>query len=83
MLNGKPPAHSITLEPWGSTSLGTRVAIEAAAAVLWALKPDDRMTALISLLAAQIATIAENEDQIDAIVDVLRMQLKLIKLQGH
>jgi hypothetical protein len=73
----KQPAHTITIEPWDSLTLGTRIALEAATAILWPLKPDDRMTALITLLADQIAEIAGNEDQIDALVDVLRMQLKL------
>ena len=35
------------------------------------------MTVLINLMAAQINSIAENEDQIDALIDVLRLQLKL------
>jgi hypothetical protein len=77
MANDKPPAHTIMLEPWERASFATRLAIEAGTALLRPLKPDDRMTVLISLLAAQTAGIAENGDQIDAIVDVLRMQLRL------
>ena len=34
------------------------------------------MTVLINLVAAQIDTMVETEDQIDALVDVVRMQLK-------
>jgi hypothetical protein len=45
--------------------------------LLWPLQPDDRMTVLINLIAAQIGTMVENEDQVDALIDVLRMQLKL------
>ena len=69
--------HTITQEPWRSLSLGERVAIEAATALLWPLQDDDRMTVLIELLAAQIVKMAENEHQIDAIIDVLRMHMKL------
>ncbi len=70
-------AHTITLTPWRGLSLGERVALETATALLWPLQPDDRMTVLINLIAAQIGTMVENEDQVDALIDVLRMQLKL------
>lgn len=70
-------AHTIVLEPWGHASLGSRVAIEASTALLWPFTPDARMAILITLLADQIFEIAANEDEIDAIVDVLRMKLKL------
>ena len=56
---------------------GSRVAIEATSALLWPLKPEDRITALITLLADALPEFAESEVEIDAIVDVLRMQLKL------
>ncbi|MBT1509490.1 hypothetical protein KIP88_03150 [Bradyrhizobium sp. SRL28] len=73
----KQPAHTIELTPWQSASIGVRVVCEATNAMLWPLQPDDRMTALISLLANHICDVAENDDQIDAIIDVLRMQLKM------
>jgi hypothetical protein len=69
--------HTIRLEPWRGLSFGERVALETTTALLWPLQNDDRMTVLINLMAAQIGSIVENEDQIDAIMDVLRMQLKL------
>jgi hypothetical protein len=71
------PAHTITLQPWRGLSFGERMALEGATAMLWPLKADDRMTVLINLLSAQIEAMVESEDQIDAIVDVLRLQLKL------
>jgi hypothetical protein len=73
----KQPAHMIMISPWRGLGFGERLAIEGASALLWPLQPDDRMTVLLTLLADQIFEIATNEDQIDAIVDVLRMQLKL------
>jgi hypothetical protein len=73
----KAPAHTITLQPWSRASTGVRVVCEATSMMLWPLPPDDRMTALISLLAHHIDAVAENDDQIDAIVDVLRMHLKM------
>ena len=51
--------------------------LKQSTALLWPLQPDDRMTVLINLMAAQINRMVENEDQIDALIDVLRMQLKL------
>jgi hypothetical protein len=72
----KQPAHTIVLTPWESAGVGVRVVCEATNVMLWALQPDDRMTVLISLLANNITDIAENNDQIDAIIEVLRLQLK-------
>ena len=72
----RQPAHTIRLEPWKRHSFGNRVIIQTAAMTLWALKPDDRMSVLLTLLADQISDVAENEIQIDAIIDALRAQLK-------
>jgi hypothetical protein len=69
--------HTLTVQPWHRASFGERLILEAASALLWPLQPDDRMTVLINLLANETAGIAENEDQIDAIIDMLRMQLRL------
>lgn len=71
------PAHTITLEPWRGLHFGERVVLEAASALLWPLKDDDRLTVLINLIAAQIDVMVEDEVEIDAIIDVLRMQMKL------
>ena len=73
----KQSLHTITIEPLDDLSFGTRVALDAATAILWPLKPDDKLTALITLLADAIYDVAETDDQIDAIVDTLRMQLKM------
>jgi len=74
----KQPAHTITLEPWSGTSFGVKVAIQSMALLLLPLKEDDRMSALINVLGHEILNVAETDDQIDAIVEVLRMQLKMI-----
>jgi hypothetical protein len=62
-----------TLEPWGGVSFGERLGLEMMTAVLWPLNFDQRITVIINLLALQI----ENEDQIDAISDMLKKMLKL------
>ena len=71
------PAHTIVLTPWQDAGVGVRVVCEATNALLWPLQPDDRLTALISLLAHHIPDVAETDDQIDAVMDVIRMQLKM------
>jgi hypothetical protein len=76
----KQPTHTITLVPWRDLGFGEKLALDMTRAMLWALEPDERMTVLISLMAAQIDSMVENEDQIDALIDVLRMQLKLTSL---
>jgi hypothetical protein len=69
---------TITLEPWSAVSFGERLALEAVTALLWPLQSDKRMTVVINLLADQI----ENDDQIDAISDMLKLCLKEAG-QGH
>jgi len=76
------PAHTIMLQTWRGTSVGERIAIEMTAMALWPLQDDARMTVLINLLAAQIDRMLENEDQIDALIDLLRMQLRLMRATG-
>ena len=84
----KRPAHTITLEPWRSQSFGERLAFTMVGTTLAALQPDARMTILISLLAQEIIDLAATDDEIDAIIDMLRLHLKLKMtdsppLQGH
>jgi hypothetical protein len=71
------PAHNIVLLPWRGLSFGEKVAIEGTTALLWPLSADDRMTVLLNLMAWQIDGMVENDDQVDAIIELLRMQLKL------
>ncbi len=73
------PAHTIQLQTWKGTSIGERIALEMTAMALWPLQDDQRMTVLINLLAAQIDRMIAEDDQIDALMDVLRMQLRLMR----
>lgn len=72
----KQPTHTITIAPWRNFNAYGRVICEATSAMLWPLSPDERMTILISLLANHIPDVAESDDQVDAVLDVLRMQLR-------
>lgn len=69
--------YTITPMQWRRGSLGERFGLEMVGAVLWPLKNDERMTVLLSALGAQIIDTVENEDQIEALIDVLRIQVKL------
>jgi hypothetical protein len=73
----KQQMHTIEAVPWSKASTGVRVVCETTSMMLWPLSIDDRLTALISLLANQIDNAAESEDEIDAIVEIVRMQLKM------
>lgn len=73
------PAHTIELVPWRGASVGERIALEMTSLSLWPLQDDARMTVLINLMAAQIDRMCETEDQIDALVDLLRMQLRMMR----
>jgi hypothetical protein len=71
------PLHTITQQPWRSTSVGELLALEMTTLMLWPLNDDDRMTVLINLMAAQIDRMVEDDNQIDALIDLLRLQLKM------
>jgi hypothetical protein len=83
MSERQQPLHTIELAPWQGLSFGERVALETATALLWPLKPDDRMTVLVNLLSAQIDAIGGNEEQVDAMMDVIRMNLKVNRRYQH
>jgi hypothetical protein len=69
--------HTINLDPYRSATLGERVGLEMGTMLLWPLQHDERMTILINLLDAEISAIADNGDAVDAIVDLLKLKLKL------
>jgi hypothetical protein len=69
--------RTITPMQYRHASFGERVGLEMVSAVLWPLGNDERMTVLLSVLGAQIADTIENEDEIDALMDMVRLQLKL------
>lgn len=71
------PAHTIQLVPWRGTSTGERIALEMTSLIIWPLQDDERMTVLINLMSAQIDRMCTEDDQIDALIDLLRMQLRM------
>lgn len=73
----KQPAHTITISPWRGLGFGERMALDGVTAMLWPLQSEARLTVLLNLMAAQIDDMAADPDQVDAIIDTLRMTLKL------
>jgi hypothetical protein len=71
------PAHLIAAEPWESLGFYTRITLEASTAMLWPLEIEDRITVLINLLADQIVKVTDSNEQVDAVIDLLRLHLKL------
>jgi hypothetical protein len=78
----KRRAHTIQTQPWQSLSLRERVALEMISGMLWPLPHDARMTVLLNLLAAQLDDMVASGDQVDAIVDVLKLRLKVLRGEG-
>jgi len=68
----------ITIEPHGSGSFGMRLALQMIGTVLYPLQHDDRMSVLMTLLADEVVMTAESYEEIDAIVNVLRLKLRLM-----
>jgi hypothetical protein len=62
----------ITVEQCGGVSYGERWALEVASMILWPLGGDQRITVLINLLASQL----DNEEQVNAISDMLKLSLR-------
>jgi hypothetical protein len=72
-----PNEHTITLD--SDASPGVRIACQMGLMSLRMMQPDDRMTVLVSLLVSQIDAVTESEEEIDAIIDMIRMRLRLMK----
>jgi len=75
MVSAKP-AHSFVFTPWRSDPISVRIFCEATNMMLWPLQPEDRMQALVSLLAHHIDEIADNDEAIDALLDYVRLRVK-------
>lgn len=69
--------RSLTPIAWHRASFGERLSLDVISTLLWPLPGDERMTVLMTLLSSQILDAVENEDQIDGIIEMLRIQLKL------
>lgn len=70
-------AYSLTSARWNNVSTSERWLIQTIWYIMRPFAPDTRITALLSLLANQLMETAENEAEIDNVLDFLRLQLKI------
>jgi hypothetical protein len=75
--------HSITLEAPEGSSFKFRVALNMMSLTLAPLDIDERISLLMSLLSKEIDTVADSDDEIDIIVNMLRLNLKLARAGGE
>jgi hypothetical protein len=68
--------HRITTESVLSLRISERLALEMITTVLWPLDTDERIGLLLTTLADNIADVAETDEEIDALVERLRVQFK-------
>ena len=68
--------HQITTESVLSLRISERLALEMIATVLWPLDTDERIGLLLTTLADNVADVAEADEEIDALVERLRVQFK-------
>jgi hypothetical protein len=69
--------HQITTEGILSLRLSERVALEMITAVLWPLGADERIGLLLTMLTDNVADVAETDEEIDALVERLRVHFKM------
>jgi hypothetical protein len=69
--------HQITTERVLSLRFSERLALEMITAVLWPLDTDERIGLLLTTLADNVADVAETDEEIDALIERLRLQFKL------
>ena len=68
--------HRITTESVLSLRFSERLALEMITAVLWPLDTDERIGLLLTTLADNVADVAETDEEIDALIERLRLQFK-------
>jgi len=69
--------HTITLERFDDQSFGLRLSATMAGIALGSLSPDQRVTVLLSLLVRGLEETLDDEDEIDDLVEEIRLMLKV------
>jgi hypothetical protein len=69
--------HRITAESILNMRFSERLALEMITASLWPLAADERIGLLLTMLADNLCDVAETDEEIDAIVERLRLHIKL------
>ncbi len=69
--------HRITAESILNLRFNERLALEMITVMLWPLAADERIGLLLTTLADNVCDVAETDEEIDAIVERLRLHFKL------
>ena len=69
--------HRITAESILNMRFNERLALEMITVMLWPLAADERIGLLLTTLADNVCDVAETDEEIDAIVERLRLHFKL------
>ena len=75
--------HRIATESVLSLRFSERLALEMITAALWPLATDERIGLLLTTLAYNVADVAETNEEVDALVERLRLHFKLECLDRH
>ncbi len=69
--------HRITAESVLNVRFNERLALEMITVMLWPLAADERIGLLLTTLADNVCDVADTDEEIDAIVERLRLHFKL------
>jgi hypothetical protein len=69
--------YRITAAPFETSSFSERLALQMIGTSVWPFKKDDRISILMTALGIEILPQVETDDQIEAVLDQLRIQMKL------
>jgi hypothetical protein len=75
--------HQTTTESVLSLRFSERLALEIITAVMWPLNTDERIGLLLTTLADSVADVAKTDEEVDALVERLRLHFKLACLDRH
>jgi len=69
--------YSITATSFKNATFGERLALHMIGMTVTPFETDDRISILMTALGMEILPQIENDDQIEAVLDQLRIQMKL------
>jgi hypothetical protein len=75
--------YSVIATPFEATPFGERLALHMVSISVWPLKIDDRVSVLMTALGIEILPQVETDDQIEAVLDQLRIQMKLARWRNQ
>jgi len=67
--------HTIENASWRDISFGERWAMTCIHVILCMVKPDERVSVLMTMFGANLLQVVEQEKEVDAVIETLRLQL--------